>query len=57
MVRRKKVVKIHAPIEFRDFLYEKKSEDSSKTLNEIMKEMASTGRRKKRKNDTFWGKI
>ena len=39
MVRKAKIIKIHAPVEFRNALYQLKSEDSSKTLNSIMKNL------------------
>ncbi len=39
MVRPPKIIKIHAPVEFRDALYKLKSEDSTKTLNSIMKNL------------------
>ena len=51
---RKKTVKIHAPEEFRNFLYQKKAEDPRKTLQEIMRDMAKST---KGKNGNFWGKI
>ena len=57
MVRqRKRIVKIHAPLEFRNYLYERKAEEPSKTLQQIMRDMAKKGK-KRRKNESFWGKI
>jgi uncharacterized protein YaaR (DUF327 family) len=57
MVRkRKRLVKLNAPVEFRDYLYEKKAEEPSKTLQQLMSDMASNSKRKK-KNGSFWGKI
>ena len=39
MVRKPKMIKIHAPVEFRNALYKLKAEDSSQTLNNILKNL------------------
>ena len=57
MVRRRKAtVKIHTPIEFREYLYELKADEPNKTLQQIMKDMAKKGKRRKHEKN-FWGKI
>ena len=58
MVRQPKIIKIHAPVEFRNALYKLKSEDSSQTLNNIMKNLGKqikSGEIKLSKSqDDFW---
>jgi len=51
MIKKKNTVKIHAPPEFREFLYRKKAQKPNSTLQGIMKDIALEDKLESKKKD------